>query len=161
MVRTLVTPILNDSGANVSLISSDLVNKLKLSYKREKIKIQGIRNEIICLGLIKIPLTIGAITYGCVFHVMDNPSFPAILGLDMMKHFHLSFDENYKISQHVEINGQQVSIPIAMITGTDRKNLNTVVNGGQDDQINLLLSEFSDIFAKHKYDIGCISFEQC
>ena len=68
----------------------------------------------------------------------------------MMKHFHLSFGKNYKISQHVEIEGQQVSIPIAMIAETDGKNLNTVMTSCQDDQINLLLLEFSDILAKQQ-----------
>ncbi|XP_074603951.1 uncharacterized protein LOC141857357 [Brevipalpus obovatus] len=160
MIENFVTPIVYDSGAYISLISLELIDELILKFDKKLIKIQGIQNEMVCLGLAEIPLTIGLITSNCVLHVMKNPNFSVLIGLDVIKNFQLSLDKNYKIFQHLEIDGQEVSLPIVMISKTDHKSLNSFVASNQDDQINKLLSEFSDIFAKHKYDVGCISFEQ-
>lgn len=151
-----MVPILFDKGANISIISSKLVSFLNLSLSPMKISIKSFNALSDCSGLTTANVTIGSITENVQFHVVDSTSHPVILGLDSIREFRLRMDEDNKISQSLTLLDHEVSNETEKMPNQAELSINSVTS----NTIENLLTEFSDIFSKHEYDIGEIKIEE-
>jgi hypothetical protein len=91
-----------DSGANISCVSLEIVNKLKIpiwKFKNEKLKYSTISNIHQYLGHVTVNLNIGNVTEKVNLSVLENPKYNSIIGLDLINKFKLSLNEEYQVFQ--------------------------------------------------------------
>ena len=85
------TLMLVDTGASVTAVSSNFVSTFTVSPKLEPSPISSIQTvsgeHIPVLGQINLPLTIGANAYPFETLVIDNLTYPVVLGRNFLMHF--------------------------------------------------------------------------
>ena len=85
------TLMLVDTGASVTAVSSNFVSTFTVSPKLEPSPISSIQTvsgeHLPVLGQINLPLTIGANAYPFETLVIDNLTYPVVLGRNFLMHF--------------------------------------------------------------------------
>jgi len=157
IIAEKVVPTLFDTGASISIISSSLIEHFNLKQIEKRSIVRGFNAQSECSGVTFILMTIGIITEEVKFHIIENTNHPIILGLDHIQKFHLNMDENHQIIQTIKESDHKIEITIERLSDT----IGISINSLTESPIDSLLSEFSDIFSKHKYDIGSIDIEKC
>ena len=163
-----------DSGANISIISYNLIKNFNLtsSIEQDDSNFNTINNKQKCFGRIDIPITIGDNCEIHCFTVIQKCNFNLLLGLDIIQKFHLSLSSDLRVYQNVIRNNELIFEEIESNYSNNLNNLslNRYCNwltreSEQDDnitaKIDKLLAKYKDIFSKHKYDVGSISTEMC
>ena len=93
-----------DSGSNVNLVNFELIKKLKAKIFQEKRIFKTLGGMNFTQGRAKLHLRINRIEEEIDVYVVRNNffSYDLLLGLDAIKKFRLSQDENLNIFQRVE-----------------------------------------------------------
>jgi hypothetical protein len=164
-----------DSGSNVSLINSKL-----LKFKNDKFEnhgntnlktINGVRKTD---GMVSLNVKIFDIEREMDVFVIERNNFDYdfLIGLDCIKRFHLTQDENLEINQKIprtvnifeenvstkQIFGNSYLINFNEDIGAKNIEMNTNhLNYGQQSQIENLINDYAFVFAKDKYDVGTVS----
>ena len=84
------TLMLVDTGASVTAVSSNFVSTFTVSPKLEPSpisSIQTVSEHLPVLGQVNLPLTIGANAYPFETLVIDNLTYPVVLGRNFLMHF--------------------------------------------------------------------------
>ncbi len=79
--------VLIDCGANVSIISSDMLGLLGLSLNKKSNIVHGIGGHAKILGTVKCKMVIKTIPIIVDFSVISTPEYMAILGLDFLEKY--------------------------------------------------------------------------
>lgn len=102
----------------------------------------------------------------------ENFEYDLILGLDTINKFGLTHDENLNIqiqkTENFKTNSENIEGEVYEVNfnegiDTNKFNVDTEhLNNNQKKQINILLDNYIEIFAKHKYDTGKVkNYEAC
>jgi hypothetical protein len=187
VVQTIYDSGANISCINYSLLDK---LKLKVfKYKNEKLTFNTINNTNSYLGRVSVCLTIGSITEKCVLIVIKNSFHDLVLGLDLINKFKLKMLENYKIFQTYEINNELIEEEIASNYSINSQTnfdsnesnelkinlndlqtnaninsnlkLNECLNDKQYIILKNILTKYSTVFSRDKFDLGSINIEQC
>lgn len=164
-----------DSGSNVSLINSKLLNikqKRRDNYKNASlVTINGVKTT---QGWTTMKIKILDIEKCVNVYIVDGNDFQYdfLIGLDMIKEFYLVQDQNLKITQKQEetftnkepfynhsskkeLNKNEISINFNEHINEENFELNMCnINSQQQTEINKLIEEYKSSFAKDKYDVG-------
>ena len=163
-----------DPGSNVSLIQRKIINKLNKTVHDNKNytfnTIGGANKEN---GLIFLSLKINKIEKKSRFFVIDKDNFryDALIGLDLIKSFKLAQDHNLVIHQFDDETGinipikennkislNQIQINFNEGIPIDEFNVNTEnLSKYQKNEIEKILNEYENIFAKNRYDVGNVT----
>lgn len=168
-----------DSGSVISLINSKLVELLKLDLVENKSIFKTISGLDFCTARATVKLKIGPIEKLVTAYVVknDNFSFDFLLGLDAIQAFRLIQDENLKIFQKA---ADSKMIEISQLAQSKKQpadqfevnynehvdvsqfeaSLDHIQDSNKKDQILNLISQCKSIFARDKYDVGCITASQ-
>ena len=164
-----------DSGSVISLINSKLVELLKIDLVANKSIFKTISGLDFCTARATVKLKIGPIEKLVTAYVVknDNFSFDFLLGLDAIKAFRLIQDENLKIFQKTaenkmieiaqlaqlrrELAGLEINYNEHIDVSQFEANLEHIQDDNKRDQILNLISQYKTIFARDKYDVGCIT----
>ena len=82
--------MLVDTGASVTAVSSNFVSTFTVSPKLEPSpisSIQTVSEHLPVLGQVNLPLTIGANAYPFETLVIDNLTYPVVLGRNFLMYF--------------------------------------------------------------------------
>lgn len=155
-----------DSGSNVTLINSSVIENLKdhmLQSEQTFKTLSGVQKSF---EKIKLPMKIHSIEEEVDVHVIknDNFSYDILLGLDAIKKFHLLQDDNLNIHQRVKggsieliknCNGTDMSLNYNEETSEYLSKL-THLDKQQQKKLLTALNQNKLAFASHKYDIGLV-----
>lgn len=92
-----IIPILFDTGADVSIISDEAVAELNLPTILADFVVRGIQSQ--SEGLTRANIHIGLYERVIDLFIVQNPTFPILLGLDNIYKFRLQMNEKYEILQ--------------------------------------------------------------
>lgn len=170
-----------DSGSNVSLINSRLLKiKNKKSINSESINLKTINGVKKTSGMVTLNVKILDVEKETNIFVIDKDNFDYdfLIGLDCIKNFYLSQDENLQISQKVPIQNDIISKEINKNSeeydiSKEMKNKYSInfnehfkeehfeiyinhLDCIQQSIINELILQNKSVFAKDKYDIGTV-----
>lgn len=174
-----------DSGSNVSLINSKLLkirgegNNLN---EANLVTINGVKKTS---GLTTLKVKIFEIEKNVDVYIIDEQNFKYdfLIGLDLIKIFKLTQNEELKITQKIYLNNKNETEVEDISTNMDLKvkesnniikeeykiNFNEHVKEEDFDmkinhlkeyeklEINKLINKYKSIFAKNKYDIGTVN----
>lgn len=181
-IKLVLNGILNifgiyDSGSNVSLINSKLLNlktnKIKNAQNTQNANLKTINGVKKTVGMITINVNIFAIETNINVFVVDNKDFnhDFLVGLDCIKKFRLRQNEKLEITQKIipENPGENVKNIISESKKKEYKiNFNEHVNmdhfeikvshleTAEKAEIENLIDKYKTIFSKDKYDIGTV-----
>lgn len=184
--KTLKAKALYDPGSRITLINSKLVQiankKPNNCYKTIKTISGGGETK----GLITLDAELLNRKNKINAFIFENEHFnyDLILGLDSIYTFGLTHDENLNIQIHKTINskissnedentqtnnmeinieGKEYAVNFNEGIDTNQFNIDTkFLNNEQRKQINMLLENYSEIFARNKYDTGKVKmYEAC
>ncbi|GBM11141.1 Transposon Ty3-G Gag-Pol polyprotein [Araneus ventricosus] len=168
-----------DTGSTLSLISADLVNKLNLPRQHTRpVRVNQAHGNIQLAQICDVYLQIGQINKRRMMYIIENQLPYIILGLTDCSLYKLVIDcdkneilQNGKniINQHTKINNQ-MSLHIQENTINKVDNQDGIVNTSEEifpplivkqlsPPILSLLSKYSHVFSKNKYDVGKIRIE--
>ena len=138
----LPTTAFIDTGATISIISSTLVNKLKLRPDpNTSITIKQLDGSTRSMGRISLPLSINSITKSVTLHVIKDFSYPFLIGLDIGQLFGLNIDlRKFTVS----IPSKEPSQPVFTLSTDENK------------AIEDILKQRSNAFSLQDNDIGRI-----
>lgn len=158
-----------DSGSQVSLINSKLITIKNTTEDKNKIFLKTINGVTQTKGLVNIKIKIFNIEkYIDVFIVERNDFEDFLIGLDIIKKFKLSQDENLHISQKqytdegTSIIYKNKEIKEAKIDFNEHIKKNDVeitlchLDNEEKAEIERLIEEYSTLFAINKYDVGTV-----
>lgn len=164
-----------DSGSNVSLINSKLLNIKQGKRDDHKsanlVTINGVKRT---QGLTTIKIKILDIEKSVDVYIVDGNEFQYdfLIGLDMIKEFYLVQDQDLKITQKQEetstnkepiynnsskreLNKNEVSINFNEHVKEENFEMSMGnLNTQQQTEIKELIDEYKTSFAKDKYDVG-------
>ena len=160
-----------DSGSNISLVNSHLLNKIKTRLIEEENLFKTMGGLNFTHGRARLRLKIGNIQDTINFFVVkkNDFSYDLLLGLDAIQKFKLIQDENLQIFQNIngekklvksyKKNSEQNSFKTThnelFFIEEFKTNLNHL-NTNQRIGIQNILKKYQDIFAKHKFDVGIV-----
>lgn len=170
-----------DSGANISLINLKLLTIKNKKGNNNQICLKTINGVQKTCGLTTLKIKIFNIEKRVYCHVIDKEDFKYdfLIGLDLIKEFNLTQDENLKINQKEEnlkekrknlsednavnqnykgkINLNKYSINFnEHVKQVDYKINNNNLSEEEKQKINLLIDKHKQVFAKDKFDIGTV-----
>lgn len=161
IIRDLVVPTVLDTGASISIISENLRTKLGVRVHEDRLRINCFHSSADCSGYISASITIGLITETIQLYVIPMSNHDIILGLDNISRFNLHIKSNYEVFQLIDFEGTMIENRIELMKNSSSLQVNLSSFDPVQDRLNKLLSKYSAIFAKHKYDVGCIALETC
>lgn len=161
IIHELVAPIVLDTGATISIISKNLQTELRVQVREDRLKIRSFHSNVDCSGYISIPITIGLITEEVKLYVIPMSDHDIILGLDNIHKFSLLIESNYEVYQQIDFEGTVIENRLELIENSPKTQINLISSDSSQTKLNQLLSKYSAVFAKHKYDVGCITLETC
>lgn len=152
-----------DSGSNISLINSKILHKIKstLLHSRQLFRtISGVQETS---SLVRLPVKIHKIEHELSCHVIKNDhfSYDLLLGLDAIKAFRLTQNEDLQILQQVgdkkELVSSNSQTPTFLNNFSEQDELNVKLGHldiNQQKQLRKLILKHSNVFATHRYDVG-------
>lgn len=156
-----------DSGSQVSLINKRLVRIQNDSKDINRILLRTVNGVTYTKGLISIKVKIFDIEEYVDVFIIDKVDFEDfIIGLDMIKKFKLTQNENLKISQKTEkemntMNGFE-EIEEIKINFNEHVSKNEFItnlhhlDNIKKTQLQSLINNYNTVFAKNKYDVGTV-----
>ena len=155
-----------DSGSNVTLINSSIVEDLKDNLLQNEQTFKTLSGVQKSFKMIKLPMRINAIEEEIEAHVIknDNFSYDVLLGLDAIQKFRLLQDDYLNIHQRVKggniepINKykeRQGSLYYQEETSEYSSKL-THLDRNQQKRLLDVISQNKTAFASNKYDIGLV-----
>ena len=151
MLNKIIYAIL-DSGANISIISSNLANsfnKFKIIYP-DSSEFKTINNNDKCLGLIDLPITIGEMRKTQNFHIIDNCNYDILLGLDIIQNFKLSINSELRVNQLTLKNAKEFYEEINSNYSNNVNNLSLNRYCNSINQLEINNSELNSILNKYQ-----------
>lgn len=139
-----------DSGANVSIINYDTVEKLKLNKKISGVnKLNTFAGTTNTLGAINLKTKIFNITNTICFYIVKSDSFhdDILLGLDAIKEFKLCQDENLKIFQN-----DTEKCRLHENRKTESMSTNIVVNS--ESSLERVWNKHRELFTEDKFEVS-------
>lgn len=169
-----------DPGSQVSLINSKLLKLKGTDNGSNKANLATINGVQQAKGLTNLKVKIFEIEKNVDVYIIDEQSFKDdfLIGLDLIKIFRLTQDENLKISQKLYKKEEVFSSNKKLNTGLkDKENIGSPkrtyerkindhiktedyeikINHLKDHErieINKLIERYETVFAKNKYDVG-------
>ncbi|XP_055930721.1 uncharacterized protein LOC129960966 [Argiope bruennichi] len=169
--------IVIDTGSTLSIISADTVKKLNLTRKSvNPIRVKQAHGTFQLTHICDIYLKVGQINKKIKLYIMDNPLPYIILGLPDCSLYKLLIDcdknkifQNGQIITNLHTNYNYMSLHIVENNNTSDNKVK-VVNTSEEifppptvnklsEPVLSLVSEYSHVFAKNKYDVGKIRME--
>lgn len=189
MNDSLETVGIYDSGSNVSIINSKLIKLKKNIYNVNNTNLLTINGVKKTKGMINIKIKIFDIEKKMDVYIVDEENFKNefLIGLDIIKQFKLTQNEDLKISQQTLENQEKTEIVEEISTEKktnfglpennykkndsikqsinfnkhiDKNNFEIKMNHldlEKKAKINKLLDKYKSVFAKDKYDIGTVN----
>lgn len=162
---------LYDPGSNASTISYDAFRRLKkFSMISAKEKFHTVNGSGNILGITLLPLKILNINKKAIIYVIDslNCKYDFIIGLDLISSFKLNFHHTLTVSQHpIEIEKSVASSKKINLNWHEFMSFETLekkishLDYQKCNIIKDIIKEFSDVFAKNKYDNGKVTKYEC
>ena len=133
----IVRPVLIDTGATISMISTNLLQDMDPDYKRKLQKgelhsAKLIDNSKINIdGEIEITLTLYGKPFGFVFQVLSNMSYWAVIGIDFMDYYDclIDYDKGYFVIPIGEIEPPDIKVNAAQNSVEHTQNLDEDLHG--------------------------------
>lgn len=149
-----------DSGSQISLINSRLI---KVKEKKDNVNVaymktvNGVKKTD---GLITIKIKIFDLEEDVDVYVVQNEDFDDfIIGLDMIKKFKLTQNEDLQIEQKKVTNNTTKTFTINFnehIETEEFVSMTDHLDIEKKNEIEKIIKEYKTIFAKDKYDIGSV-----
>lgn len=156
---------LYDPGSRITVINSKLINNT-LKKEKRKFNIKTISGQGKSYGLVKLNAEINGIKKYIHAFVYENENFKddLILGLDSVKKFGLTHDENLNIQfintkekkeeNNIKIN-DKYEVNFNEFMDTNKFQIDTDhLDDYKKRKIYDIMNNYKSIFAKDKYDVG-------
>lgn len=141
-----------DSGAYVSIINQNQINKLNIQnkdiQKQQQTMIMANKHKEETVGRATVSLIIGKLNKFADFQIVQNSTHDVIIGLNTIYQFNLGQDENGTIFQKLN-------------TVFHTNNITTEKDLTSTTSIEKLTEKYNSIFAKNNSDIGRVTNEIC
>lgn len=144
-----------DTGAQVSVIGDEIIFELKLTYINRTTAFKLPNNTTAEFkGYIIINTTIGKIKKPHRYYVLSGRKI--IVGIEMISKFSLQQNPDHSINQIFKMDNQHKLIPKICTFKIDQSN-----NDDFSQAIDKIMTEFNNIFAIEKGEVGRITSEEC
>ena len=140
-------------------MSETLSNDPNAPLEKKNVRINCINSSFDCLGQTSVQLTIGFVTPTVSILVIPTPLYHFILDLDYLRYFNLRLDNEYRIFQDLDFEGETITHEIHKHSSDKRESVNSL--DSNHSGLDEILTDFPSIFSTNKYDIGSINLENC
>lgn len=139
-----------DSGANVSIINYDTLQRLKLRRKISGIdKLNTFAGPTKTIGSIVLETKIFDVTKPICFYIVSSDTFKGdvLSGLDMIKKFKLCQNENLEIFQAMKEAKRSITEVKASIDALNYES-------NKENTIEEIVNKHADAFTEDKFEVG-------
>lgn len=151
-----------DTGSTDSLMSFTTCNDLGLSIDTEfklPVEVAVKSSRIVTCGRCRCDVTIGNIKSSFNFFILPNLSSEVIMGLDAIKLFRLSLNQNMEIVQAdsrtntAAVNNKHPTL--------DQMRISENLDDNERNQLIFTIHKHQKAFSESKYDVGQLSSTEC
>lgn len=141
-----------DTGSTTSIVSHNFASRIGLTpAPNSSISISQVEGETKSIGRCSFTLTLGYITHHITAHIIKGFQHDLLIGLDAANKFNLNIDcKNKKV-----FLGSPTDPHATILMASDQKPI-TPGPSSPEIELNSLLDQFKDIFAKNNGDVGSV-----